>query len=101
MKQNEIALILFSILILVAIWIGSNVYHAHIESDSSGVQGIQVMTIDPKFEKEVIGRLKNRTKIDPLFQSSSAASPIRITPTASPLQDDSESASGSALDEEE
>ncbi|MDP3988201.1 MAG: hypothetical protein Q8P80_03600 [Candidatus Levybacteria bacterium] len=74
MKQREILFILISTLILVLMWIGFNIYHNAKTSTIPQTLSIQISPINPTFDMETIERLKNREKVQPVFEVQNKAS---------------------------
>lgn len=92
MKQNDLLYIVISIFVLSLAWIGFSVYHARVNSTITETQNIQVVPIEPHFNKEIISKLKERAVVDPLFEASGpsatrSATPspaVSVTPLATP-----------------
>jgi hypothetical protein len=83
--QKDILYISISSFVLTVLWIGFNLYHAHVASTIEPSLQLQIEPIEPSFDTETIGRLKNRQSVAPLFEleGSSISTPEANT-TPSP-----------------
>ena len=79
MKQKDILVILISLFVLVVVWIGGNIYHNSVRSTISKTINQDISQINPKFDVKTINKLKNRQRLNPLFELKN------ITPTPTPL----------------
>lgn len=79
-KQNEIILLLTSILIMSLFWIGFNLYHNAKTSTINASLEEAIMPISPNFASSVITQLKNRHYIAPEYSIE------RASPSAIPSQ---------------
>lgn len=99
MKQNraqkDILYISISIFVLVVLWIGFNLYHAYVTSTIAPDLQLQIAPIDPKFDTEIINKLKTREKIAPLYENIASSSPTISQPPS--VQEAQQASSGSAL----
>lgn len=90
-KQKDILFIFISSFIVVAAWIGFNIYHIWATSTVSEDLQLELTPIAPAFDDQTMGQLKTRENINPIFASQASASavptPIQkiVTPTASPV----------------
>ncbi|HSW48238.1 MAG TPA: hypothetical protein VLG67_04110 [Candidatus Saccharimonadales bacterium] len=91
--QKDILYISISSFVLVALWIGFNLYHAHVTSTITPDLQLKIVPIDPKFNTDVIQKLKTRQQITPLYESLSSSSSATTTPE--PTAGTGTSASGS------
>lgn len=88
MKRGEIIFTLTSGFILVVAWIVFNLYHASASSSISETLNTQTLPITPNFDMTTVDRIKNRSKIQPVYQlqtsqasSSSQSGSLSTTPT--------------------
>lgn len=79
--QKDILSLSISMFILVVAWIGFNIYHTFATSTISTDLQMQITPISPNFDTDTIHKLKQRTKIDPLFESTQASPSAPINPT--------------------
>jgi hypothetical protein len=79
--QKDILYIAISSFILVVLWIGFNLYHAHATSTIEPVLQLQIKPIDPSFDTAVIQKLKSRQNIQPVYELNNASSTASISPT--------------------
>lgn len=79
--QKDILYIAISSFVLVVLWIGFNLYHAHATSTIEPVLQIQIKPIDPKFDTEMINKLKSRQNIQPVYELNNASGAASTTPT--------------------
>jgi len=79
MKQKDVFVILILLFVFVVVWIGSSIYHNSISSTISKTLNQDIFQIDPKFDVQTIDKLKNRQRLNPLFELEN------ITPTPTPL----------------
>lgn len=88
-KQTDILFILASSFIVVAAWIGFNLYHKWATSTISPEIQVQIIPIDPNFDQETIDKLKTRKNIAPMNQLNGVAD-VSPTParTPSPIPED-------------
>lgn len=86
--QREFFYITLSFFILVAAWLGFNLYHVHVASTISQDLQMQIIPIAPSFDTLVIQNLKTRTQVAPLdsFPNNPAttASPGAVQPSIQP-----------------
>jgi len=82
MKQKDILVILFSLFVLVVVWIGGSIYHNSVRSTISKTINQDVSQIDPKFDVKTINKLKSRQRLNPLFELEN----ITSTPTPLPIE---------------
>ena len=82
-KQKDILFIVISSFIVVAAWIGFNLYHIYVTSTVSDDLQLALTPINPDFDKQTLQHLKSRKNINPLFQSPISSS--AATPTPEPL----------------
>ncbi len=80
MKQKDIITFLVLIFILVAAYVGSNIYHNAVTSTIPEILSVQVTPITPTFQTKILDAIKTRTKIAPLLN----APPVTPSPSAAP-----------------
>lgn len=68
MKRKDILIILILLFIVVAGWVGSNIYHSAVESTISETVNQDIAPIAPAFDTATIDKLKQRQKINPSFE---------------------------------
>jgi hypothetical protein len=76
--QKDILFIFISSFIVVAAWIGFNIYHIWATSTVNQDLQLELMPISPVFDPDTIQRLKTRESIQPLFESQQST---QTTPT--------------------
>lgn len=79
--QKDILYIAISSFILVVLWIGFNLYHAHATSTIEPVLQLQIKPIDSSFDTSVIQKLKSRQNVQPIYEFGNASSAANISPT--------------------
>lgn len=79
--QKDILYISISSCVLVVLWVGFNIYHAHVTSTIEPSLQLQIAPIEPRFDSQVIQNLKNRQKVAPIFELNSATNEADIPPT--------------------
>lgn len=88
--KKDILFILISSFIIVAAWIGFNLYHIWVTSTVSQNIQMQLTPIDPNFDPTTIQQLRNREHIDPLYEQRAMPSQaVSTTPTAVQAASDS------------
>lgn len=78
--QKDILYISISSFVLVVLWIGFNLYHAYATTTITPDLQLEIAPIAPKFDTEIINKLKTREKIAPLYELRNASSSSTITP---------------------
>lgn len=91
MKQKEILIILIPSFVLTILWVIFTIYHNHVTSTIKNPLTIQIIPIEGKFDTNTIEALKNRQRINPLYEIESVPTPIpddilleEIYPTVTP-----------------
>jgi hypothetical protein len=74
MKQKDILIILIPLFLLTVLWVIFNIYHSYVTSTIKDPLTIQIVPIESKFDTATINSLKNRQKVDPLYEKSVSAS---------------------------
>lgn len=83
MKQKDIIFLLIPITLIVIAWIVFNIYHGSVTSTISETLNINILPITADFDTQAISNLKERERVEPLFEFKREESP---TPTISPIQ---------------
>lgn len=96
MNGKELLFIAISVFSVTLIWIASNVYHAYATSTIDSLLQVHIAPIAPTFDQATIGKLKQRTTVEPL--NSDAIEPI-LTPTVTPEEEQLELLPEEILDE--
>ena len=99
MKQKDILIILVSLFILTVLWVIFNIYHNYVTSTIKDPLSIQIIPIEGKFDKDTISKIKNRKRVDPLYEIQPQ---ISNTPTSTeePASTESAEISPSEIPEE-
>ncbi len=79
--QKDILYISISSCILVILWVGFNIYHAHVTSTIEPDLQLQIQPIEPRFDSEVIQNLKTRQTPPAIFKLNNATSEAELSPT--------------------
>lgn len=82
MKQKDFLIILVPLFILTVLWVIFNIYHNFVTSTITDPLTIQIIPIEGKFDIQEISRLKDRERINPLYEISS-----QISPTPTPIEE--------------
>lgn len=69
--QKDILYISISSFVLVLLWIGFSLYHAHVDSTITPTLQLQIEPIDPRFDTATIQELKERGGVVPVFELES------------------------------
>lgn len=83
MKQKDALFLLIPVTLLVIAWIAFNIYHNSVTSTISDTLNTNILPITPNFDTKTFSNLKERERVDPLFQIQKAETPTP-TPTPSP-----------------
>lgn len=91
MKQKDILFLLVPALILVIAWIGFSIYHNSVKSTIPEALNIQILPINPDFDRKTIEKIRNRKTVLPETQfiqtptqTPSPTTPPILSPTSSP-----------------
>ncbi len=68
MKQKDFLIILVPAFILTILWVIFSVYHNYVTSTIKDPLTFQTIPIDGKFDKLTIESIKNRQRVDPLYE---------------------------------
>ncbi|HUQ85585.1 MAG TPA: hypothetical protein VM077_04630 [Candidatus Limnocylindrales bacterium] len=88
--QKDLLWISISIFVVVALWIGFNIYHGRADSTIEPDLQLQITPIDPAFNTQSLDKIKTRKKVIPVYQLDSASGsastnpnqPIQTSPSA-------------------
>ncbi|MBI2420673.1 MAG: hypothetical protein HYV38_01155 [Candidatus Levybacteria bacterium] len=83
MKQKDIFLILIPSFIMVVLWVIFSIYHNLVSSTISKPLSVQIQPIEPDFNRSVIKEIKERKKVDPIYESLIQNSNTQLTQEAS------------------
>lgn len=88
MKQKDLLFILASSSLLTVIWIGLSIYSSAITSTISDTLGIQIMPIEPTFDRAAIESMKKRDRVSPSFELriQTTITPTPVSISQPPLQ---------------
>jgi hypothetical protein len=67
-KQKETLIILWMTFVTVVAWVSLNIYHIWVTSTISNIDAASILPIDPKFDTNIIDKLKTREIVEPLYQ---------------------------------
>jgi hypothetical protein len=81
MKQKDFLFIFISSFVVVAAWVGFNLYHKWVTSTISADLQIQINPIGSSFDRDTIEKLKQRTRISPAYELDGGTQP---SPTQQP-----------------
>lgn len=71
MKQKDFLKILIPLFLLTILWVIFNIYHSYVTSTIEESLTIQIIPIEGKFNNEAVTKIRDRQRIDPLFQTLS------------------------------
>lgn len=72
MKNKDILLIVVPSFLLIIAWVAFNIYHNTVSSTIPETLNVQIVPINPSFDSKTIQSLKNRARIEPMYQSSAS-----------------------------
>ena len=85
MKQKDILLIIVPTFVVIVFWIIFSIYHSFISSTISQPLDTQIKPIAPTFDTKTLDDLKNRSRVDPVYDlSGNATSSANVSAEASP-----------------
>lgn len=91
MKQKDILFLLIPALILCLAWIGFSIYHNLVKSTIPEALNIQILPINPDFDRKTIEKIRNRKTVLPETQfiqtptqTPSPTPSVIPSPTSSP-----------------
>ena len=73
MKKNDILIILIPTFLFVIAWIAFSVYHNIVTSTISEELNMQILPISSNFDTKTIDGLKNRQRVEPVYQIGKAS----------------------------
>lgn len=82
MKQKDFLIILVPLFVLTVLWVVFNIYHNYVTSTIKDPLSIQIIPIEGKFDTNTINKIKNRKRVDPLYEIE-----IQISETPTPTQE--------------
>lgn len=89
--QRDILLLTLSMFVMIAMWIGFNLYNSHVTSTIDTTLQTQILPIPGTFDTAALEKIKQRTSIKPNYDSPistiSASEPsptVTISPTVTP-----------------
>ncbi|MBI2613850.1 MAG: hypothetical protein HYW62_03680 [Candidatus Levybacteria bacterium] len=82
MKRKDFLIILVLLFIFVIAWIAGNIYHSIATSTISNTTNQDISPISPAFDTKTVDKLRQRQKVNPVFELSNTAP----TPTPFPLE---------------
>lgn len=86
MKQKDIIILLVPAAIVILIWVIFSIYHSSVSSTITPILNNQISPINPSFDVNIISKLKQREKVNPIYESKPIGSPTPELPinSASP-----------------
>lgn len=69
MKQKELLIILASLFLLTFLWVIFNIYHNYVTSTIKSPLDIQIIPIEGKFDRSTIAKIRERQRVDPLYEA--------------------------------
>lgn len=82
--RTDILFLSISFFAIVFVWVASNVFHEWVTTTISEDLQLQIIPIAPKFDTATIDKLKERQRVDPLFnlvETPVASAPAEETET--------------------
>lgn len=77
--QKDILYISISSFLVIAVWVSSNIYHAYVTSTIAPDLQLQIEPIAPRFNTDIIQKLKIRKSVIPVFEVSIATPEAKIS----------------------
>lgn len=68
MKQKDFLMILVPLFILTILWVVFNIYHNYVTSTIKDPLSIQITPIEGKFDTNTINKIKDRKRVNPLYE---------------------------------
>lgn len=96
MKQKDFLIILIPLFILTILWVVFNIYHNHVTSTIKDPLTFQIIPIEGKFDTNSINKIKNRQRVNPLYEKQSQINTTPI-PTDEPTSTEISSQSAEIL----
>jgi hypothetical protein len=85
MKQKNILFIFISSFVVVAAWVGFNLYHKWVTTTISPDLQIQINPIESSFDRDTIEKIKTRNRISPENELDSSQPSATASPVLSPI----------------
>ena len=79
--QKDILFLSISFFVIVALWVGSNLYHAYVTTTISEDLQMQIIPIDGTFDTQTIDTIRQRKKVLPLFDATQLEATNEATPS--------------------
>jgi hypothetical protein len=79
--QKDILYLSISIFVVVVLWIGFNLYHAHATSTIAPEIQAKIEKIDPAFDTATLQKLEERQRVNPVYELTNASSGANLTPS--------------------
>ncbi len=76
MKQKDFLIILIPLFILAVLWVVFNIYHNYVTSTIKDPLSIQIIPLEGKFDTKTVAEIKNRKRVNPLFEIQAQISDI-------------------------
>jgi len=92
MKQKDLLLLLVPLFMLTILWVIFNIYHNYVTSTIKDPLTFQIIPIVGKFDTNAINKIKNRQRINPLYEIQSRVSP-NPSPSVKPTPQETSSQS--------
>ena len=80
MKQRDLLIIIVPIFILTILWVMFTIYHNSTTSTIEDPLTIQIIPISGQFDLKTLDSLKNRTKVEPEYESGLTVNQLSPTP---------------------
>lgn len=81
MKQKDFLIILIPAFVLTILWVIFSIYHNYVTSTIKDPLSIQILPIQGKFDTKTIEELKNRERVNPLYEAQKASVSATEEPT--------------------
>lgn len=80
MKQKDFVIILIPLFILTILWVIFSIYHNYATSTIKSPLTVQILPIEGSFNNNAIIKIRNRRRINPLYEAQ-VQSVSELTPT--------------------
>ena len=84
-QQKNILFIFISSFVVVAAWVGFNLYHKWVTTTISPDLQIQINPIESSFDRDTIEKIKTRNRISPANDLDNTQPSASTSPTLSPI----------------
>lgn len=101
--QKDVLFLSISMFIVVVAWIAFSIYHSIVTTTITEDLQMQIVPIDPRFDTEIIEKLKSREKVIPLFEvtgTQQASTPAIIEPSQTLIEEPLDETEETILEEE-